>query len=154
MAAVDQFTKHLIVKQVVFGSRHVVIPHFFNITHITNTGAAWGVFSGKGWLLLGISMAVLAGIIIFLGKLAEGWPERYYGLLLIGSGIIGNSIDRVFRSEVVDFLQLYVGRYYWPSFNVADSCITVGVFLFILSSIFRPETGKGSASDGVVYRPK
>lgn len=154
MTLVDQLTKLLIVKNVAFASRHAVIPHFFNITYITNTGAAWGVFSGKGWLLLSISLAVLIGIVVFLGKLAEGWPERHFGLLLVASGIVGNSIDRVFRGEVVDFLQFYVGRFYWPSFNVADSCITVGVLLFIASSIFRPDASSGGSSDGLVFRPK
>ena len=154
MICVDQLTKAMVVKNIAFGTRHVVIPHLFNLTFITNTGAAWGMLSGKGWLLLGISMAVLIGIIVFLGKLAEGWPERYYGLLLIASGIVGNSIDRVARGEVVDFLQFYVNRFYWPSFNVADSCITVGVLLFIISSIFRPESGGGASSDGVIFRPK
>lgn len=154
MVAFDQLTKFLVVKNIVFGSRHAVIPHLFNLTYITNTGAAWGMLAGKSWLLLAISMSVLAVIVIFLGKLSEGWPERYYGLLLIASGIIGNSLDRVIRGEVVDFLQFYAGRFYWPSFNIADSCITVGVFLFIISSIFRPESGGGDASDGVVFKPK
>jgi signal peptidase II len=60
----------------------------------------------------------------------------------VASGIVGNVIDRVFRGEVVDFLQFYFLqlRYSWPSFNVADSCITVGVIIFIVSSIFRPES--------------
>ncbi len=138
----DQLSKLLIVKYVPFGSRHAVIPHLFNITYITNTGAAWGIFSGKGWLLMAIALGVLAGITIFLGKLSEGWPERFYALLLVASGIVGNVIDRVFRGEVVDFLQFYFLqlRYSWPSFNVADSCITVGVIIFIVSSIFRPES--------------
>lgn len=154
MVLLDQLTKFAVVKNIAFASRHAVIPHFFNLTYITNTGAAWGIFSGRTWLLLAISMAVLVGIVVFLGKLSEGWPERYYGLLLVGSGIVGNCIDRVFRGEVVDFLQFYAGRFYWPSFNVADSCITAGVLLFIISSIFRPESGGGASSDGVVFRPK
>jgi len=154
MVIVDQISKFLVVKHIVFGSRHVVIPHFFNLTYITNTGAAWGVMAGRGWLLLAISIAVLLSIVVFLGNLSEGWVERYYGLLLVASGIVGNSLDRVFRGEVVDFLQFYAGRFYWPSFNVADSCITAGVLLFIISSIFRPESGKDSSGDGIIFKPK
>jgi len=155
MVAIDQLSKWLVVKYVVFGSRHVVVPHCFNITYITNSGAAWGVLSGHAWLLMTISFAVLAGILVFLSYLSEGWPERYCGLLLIASGIVGNAIDRVFRGgEVVDFLQLYAGRFYWPSFNVADACITVGVTLYIASSVFRPESGKGGSSNGLVFKPK
>ena len=135
----DQLTKELIVRKVPFHSVQVVIPDFFNITHITNPGAAWGVLAGKGWLLLLISIAALAGIIFFLKRLSENYPERIYALLLICSGIVGNCTDRIFRGEVVDFLQFHIGKYYWPSFNVADSCITCGVFLFIVSTVFRPE---------------
>jgi len=154
MAGVDQASKALVVKSIPFASKIAVIPHCFNLTFITNTGAAWGIFSGKGWLLLAISMAVLAGIVIFLGPLSEGWPERVYGLLLVGSGIVGNSIDRIFRGSVVDFLQVYAGSFYWPSFNIADSCITAGVAIFIASSIFRPEAGKAGGGNGFVkYKP-
>jgi signal peptidase II len=71
------------------------------------------------------------------------------------SGILGNSIDRVFRGAVVDFLQFYIGKYVWPSFNVADSCICVGVFIYILSSLFRPDRKKNNpdSSSYVHYRP-
>ncbi len=136
---IDQLTKEVIVRTVPFHSVQVVIPDFFNITYITNPGAAWGVLAGKGWLLLLISIAALAGIILFLKRLSENYPERIYALLLIASGIVGNCTDRIFRGEVVDFLQFHVGRFYWPSFNVADSCITCGVAIFIISTVFRPE---------------
>ncbi len=136
---IDQLTKECIVRNVPYHSVQIVIPEFFNITHITNPGAAWGMLAGKGWLLLLISIAALAGIIFFLKKLSENYPERIYGLLLIASGIVGNCTDRIFRGEVVDFLQFHVGRFYWPSFNVADSCITCGVAIFVISTVVRPE---------------
>ncbi len=142
LLAADQLTKALIVQYVQFASKTVVIPYFFNITHITNTGAAWGIFSGKGWLLLAVSIAVLISMILWFRQLCEGWSERMLALMLIASGIVGNSIDRIFRGEVVDFLQFYVGRFVWPSFNVADSCITVGVIIYVASTVFRPETPK------------
>lgn len=138
----DQVTKYFIVKQVDFGDRISVIPNLFDITHVTNIGAAFGILSGKHYLLLTISLCVLVVIIVFISKLTEGWAERYYALMLIVSGILGNCTDRILRGEVVDFLHFYIGRFSWPSFNIADSCITVGVIIFIASTIFRPELKK------------
>ena len=146
LLALDQITKAAVVKYIRFGDRIPVIPDFFNLTHITNTGAAWGILAGHGWLLLLISFAVLIAVICFIQTLTDGWTERIYAIGLIVSGILGNSIDRIFRGEVVDFLQFLFGRYQYPSFNVADSCICVGVFLFILSTILRPEK-KNAGSD-------
>lgn len=138
----DQLTKYWVVKEIPYASRNVVIPHFFNLTYVTNTGAAWGILSGRYWLLLTISGAVFFAALWFLRYLTEGWKERYYAVMLILSGILGNSVDRVFRGAVVDFLQFYVGKFVWPSFNVADSCICIGVFIYILSSLLRPERKK------------
>ena len=137
---IDQLTKEAIVRMVPYHSVQVVIPDFFNITYITNPGAAWGMLAGKGWLLLLISIAALAGIILFLKRLSENYAERIYALLLIAS-------DRIFRGEVVDFLQFHVGRFYWPSFNVADSCITCGVAVFLISTVFRPEKKRAAEQE-------
>lgn len=138
----DQITKEIIVRSVPSGSLIPVIPDFFYITHVTNPGAAWGILSGRGWLLLAISFAAFAAIIFFLRHLSEGYPERIYALLAVCAGIAGNCTDRIFRGEVVDFLLFYIGRYQWPAFNVADMCISCGVILFVISSLFRPERKK------------
>lgn len=135
----DQLTKYWVVKEIPFASRQTVIPGFFNLTYVTNTGAAWGILSGRYWLLLAISGAVFFAALWFLRHLTDGWKERYFAVLLILSGILGNCIDRVFRGAVVDFLQFYIGKYVWPSFNVADSCICIGVFIYIISSMIRPD---------------
>ncbi len=152
--ALDQISKAAVVKYIRFGERIPVIPDFFNLTYITNTGAAWGILAGHGWLLLLISCAVLIAVICFIRTLTDGWPERIYAIGLIVSGILGNSIDRIFRGEVVDFLQFLFGRYQYPSFNVADSCICVGVFLFILSTILRPEKKKTPSDSSYVQIQK
>ena len=139
----DQLTKYWVVKAIPFAARQTVIPGFFNLTYVTNTGAAWGILSGRYWLLLTISGLVFAAAIWYLRTLTDGWKERYFAIFLVMSGILGNSIDRIFRGAVVDFLQFYIGKYVWPSFNVADSCICVGVFIYILSTLLRPERKKG-----------
>ncbi len=144
LLALDQYSKYWIVKNIPFGFKTVVIPDFFNITHITNTGAAWGILSGRGGFLLLIATLVMISVLWFLRSLTDGCTERYFAVFLVISGIVGNSIDRVFRGAVVDFLQFYIGKYVWPSFNVADSCICVGVFIFILSTLIRPERRKSN----------
>lgn len=138
----DQITKEIIVRVLPLYSREIVIPGFFNITSVRNKGAAWGMFAGKQWFLLTISFAALIGIIFFFRKLTGNFPERIIALFLLVSGIVGNCTDRLFRKEVVDFLEFHLGRFYWPSFNVADTCITVGVLIYVLSSLIRPEPEK------------
>ncbi len=144
----DQISKFMIVdilKNV--GTRIQVIPGFFDLTYVTNTGAAWGILAGKGALLLVISIAVFVLLSFFLRQICEGWTERYYALLMVMSGILGNSIDRVARGAVVDFLRFhYEQKYEWPSFNIADCAITVGVAAFIISMLFRPEQKKSSGN--------
>ena len=139
----DQLTKYWVVKEIPFASRRIVIPGFFNLTYVTNTGAAWGILAGRYWLLLTVSAVVFIAAIWHLRTLTESWKERYFAIFLVMSGILGNSIDRIFRGAVVDFLQFYIGKYVWPSFNVADSCICVGVFIYILSTLLRPERKTG-----------
>lgn len=138
----DQLTKEMVVQSIPIGKMIPVIPGFFSLTHITNPGAAWGILAGRAWLLLAISIAAFAAIVFFLRHLSENYPERIFALLAVCSGIAGNCTDRIFRGEVVDFLLFYVGRYHWPAFNVADICISCGVFVFVLSSLFRPDRKK------------
>ena len=135
----------MVVQSIPIGKMIPVIPGFFSLTHITNPGAAWGILAGRAWLLLAISIAAFAAIVFFLRHLSENYPERIFALLAVCSGIAGNCTDRIFRGEVVDFLLFYIGRYHWPAFNVADICISCGVFVFVLSSLFRPDRKKKHA---------
>ena len=138
LALLDQFTKLLVVGSFRLHEQRTVIPGFFNLTYITNKGAAWGMFYGYGWVLLLVSIVVMGVIIWRMRSLTEGWNERYVALFLVISGIIGNSVDRLWRKEVVDFLDFRIFGYAWPAFNVADSAITVGVTIYLLSILFRP----------------
>jgi signal peptidase II len=133
----DQITKVLTERFIT--SPIQVIPNLFSLVYVKNPGAAWGILAGKGSLLLIISIVVLILMTIYMRKLTEGWIERYFSISLIFGGIFGNSLDRIFRGSVVDFLDFYVGTHHWPAFNVADSAICVGVFIFIISSWIRPE---------------
>jgi len=128
-----------------------VIAGFFNLTFITNTGAAFGIFARSGgflrkWLLGGVAVAALVALVFAWRHLKDN--HRLYPLAigLIGGGAVGNLIDRVRFGAVVDFLDFYIGRYHWPAFNVADSAITVGVALFILAGFLE----KGSADNKTI----
>lgn len=130
---VDQFTKSIIENTLFLNQVIEVIPNFFNIVYIKNPGAAFGIFSDAGTyrviFLVAVSSIAVALIAYLIGQ-SEGVPP-VIGLSMIGGGAIGNLIDRAKYGEVTDFLDVYVGSYHWPAFNVADSAITVGVGLMI-----------------------
>jgi signal peptidase II len=115
-----------------------VIRGFFYIVHVGNTGAAWSVFSGRSVLLAVLAAATL--VAIFIGRRALGLQasriQACFGLMC--GGIAGNLIDRLARGHVVDFLDFHFGHYIYPTFNVADSAICAGVFLYALYSLRSP----------------
>ena len=143
LVALDQVTKILVLKHIELHDRITVIPGFFDLTHLTNKGAAWGMFHDLPWLPFAISIAAFVLLIVFLRKLAAGWPERCFALLMVASGIAGNCTDRLWHGAVIDFLRFHWRNVAeWPSFNVADSAICCGVALFVISEFFRPEDKK------------
>ena len=107
-----------------------VIPDFFYICHIGNTGAAWGLFHGRSFLLAVFSL--LALVLLYFFRKSLGLRNLYtqMSLGLVTGGIIGNLYDRLAYNHVVDFLDFHLGFYRWPAFNIADSSILIGVLLF------------------------
>lgn len=149
----DQVTKYWILTNFSLYETRTVIPGFFNLVNIRNTGAAFGLFAGNesGWRtwFFGIIALIAIFAIIFLFKHYRQKGSLYvYALSCIAGGAIGNVIDRVRFGAVVDFLDFYVGRYHWPAFNVADSAIVVGVGLFLLGNFVHPEMDKSSEKEG------
>lgn len=135
----DQLTKIWIVKSFLLYESLEVIPGFFNLTYLTNKGAAFGFLAGVTSTWRHYFFLVLASVALIL--LSFAWfrmrkDHPFYGpaLALIAGGAIGNVIDRVRLGAVVDFLDIYVAGHHWPAFNVADSAITVGVALFLLTN--------------------
>lgn len=125
---IDQITKYLIRKNL---SPHEVIKILpgLNIVHVSNTGAAFGILRGAGNLFfIGISVIAIAVILYLLIK--EKRHLLPYSLIL--GGAIGNLIDRITIGHVTDFIDLYVGRFHWPAFNVADSSLTVGIIILFI----------------------
>ena len=134
----DQITKAAVEKYLTHSI--YVISGFFSLAKIQNSGAAWGMFQGYRWLLLSISILFFIGVILFFRTLTEGWKERYFATALVLGGILGNSVDRIWRGGfVVDFLDFYIKGHHWPAFNIADSAICIGISIFIISSWKRPE---------------
>ncbi len=139
----DQWSKIVIENTFQLHHGKVVIPGFFDITYALNKGAAWSILEGYGWLLLTVAGAVLAAALFFLRHLADGYPERYFAIFTVISGIIGNSIDRIWRGAVVDFISLHYHEvYHYPIFNIADCAICIGIGVFMLSSLLRPDPEK------------
>lgn len=140
----DQYTKHLVRSGMVYGETmivHAALRNIFDLTHTTNTGAAFGIFQGGSVVFTVIAIVVAAAIIYFnwtlLGK--QRWLRVALGLQM--GGAVGNLIDRLRFGTVTDFLHVH----YWPVFNVADSSITVGVVILavlMFSEIRRDKQGR------------
>lgn len=136
----DQMTKAWIQKTMLLHQSIPVIPNLFNLTYIRNPGAAFGLFaSGGGSLRSAFFIAVSVVALVVLSLLYTKAPRETYllrfSLSLVVGGAIGNLMDRIRLGEVVDFLDFYLGSYHWPAFNVADSCITIGISLLILHTM-------------------
>ena len=134
----DVVTKHLVIQNLSFSDRIPVIDGFFYLTHVRNAGAAFGLFATapvelRLTFFVGVASIAIVIIISFFRKLAPGDRLAALALGLILGGAIGNLIDRIRFMEVVDFLHFRLwGGYTWPDFNVADTCIVVGVGVLVL----------------------
>lgn len=142
VAAADQLTKAWVVATRPFGSESEVIPGLFRLVHARNRGIAFGLFGASGSSVQLALLVVVAGIVAFVAwqlSRAGGDGLAGWGLALVLGGALGNIVDRVFRGEVVDFLDFYVrlgGReHHWFAFNVADSAISVGAGLVVLGEL-------------------
>ena len=133
----DQITKWIIVKNIgLNGQKIEVIKNHFDIVHVKNPGAAWGMFGDHTWALAVLSFVASVVMIFLFKKLAEERVSQAIAISMIIGGTIGNFIDRAFLAEVTDFLSFHwYNSYYFPAFNVADSAISVGVFIYIICSL-------------------
>ena len=136
----DQASKLWIVSQFSLYESREILPGFFNLTYVTNNGAAFSILAGQpaAWrqvFFVLINLVALAAIGVFQYRI--GRYSRLYtvALALIAGGAAGNLTDRLRLSHVIDFLDLYIGTHHWPAFNIADAAINVGVALFLLNSL-------------------
>lgn len=143
----DQLTKWIVVKEMELGESIPVIDNFLYITSHRNRGAAWGILQGQMWFFYVITIIVVIGLIVYIRKInkADKWLGVALGLML--GGAIGNFIDRVFRQEVVDFVNTYIFTYDFPIFNVADSALVVGVGIMFILTLFEGKQKKESTKE-------
>jgi signal peptidase II len=140
----DQWTKWLIVKNMELGERISVWDPWFGILSHRNRGAAWGMLEGQMWLFTIVTVAVIIAILYFYHTEAKGKPLFQISLMLLLGGAIGNFIDRLFRGEVVDFVDVYIPiiNYDFPIFNIADAALTIAVVMLFITIILDEKAGK------------
>jgi signal peptidase II len=141
----DQWTKQMVLRFIGPDEPRVLISDFFSLVNVTNTGAAFGSFRGNNIFFVVISSVALVVVLGLLlrARTHDRWRDLSLALLL--AGILGNLTDRLLYGHVIDFLlfDLHVPYAHpWPAFNVADSCISVAVVLFIIHS-FRKQKSPG-----------
>jgi signal peptidase II len=147
--AIDQFTKNLLLRFISPYDARVVVPDFFSLVNVTNTGAAFGSFKGNNAFFIVISIIALVAVTALLARPRRPDTLRDLSLALLLAGILGNLTDRLFHGHVIDFLLFNLHVRYadpWPAFNVADSCISIAVMLFIIHSFRRQKESSMSPS--------
>ncbi len=133
VVALDQITKYLALTYINPYDSFKILP-FLHLVLVTNKGAAFGMFKHIGSSFF-IAASVIA--IIFVIYLLIRGKEDHLGLSLILGGAIGNIIDRILYGSVVDFIDLSIGKYHWPAFNIADSALSVGVTIILLNNLLK-----------------
>lgn len=141
----DQVSKAWIHHSLPFGAYHApdnieLIPGFFHIVHLGNTGAAWGILPGMSFWLGVLAAAALAAIFIFRRYLHLDLLAVQISFGFLVGGIFGNLIDRLLHGHVIDFLDFHFGSFTWPAFNIADAGICIGVAIYIILSFIHPKS--------------
>ncbi len=146
--ALDQWTKHLVLRFVSPDEPRIIISNFFHLVNVTNTGAAFGSFRNNNTFFIAISSLAFFVVLVLLVRRRSRDVWRDVSLALLLAGILGNLTDRLLYGHVIDFLlfDLHVRfAHPWPAFNVADSCISIAVVCFIIDSFWQ---SKGVISPG------
>lgn len=140
----DQWTKWLIYTHMGIGNGFTVIPGFFDIIHMRNTGAAFGMLQGlpeayRTLFFTSVTIVACAAVFTIFWRMEDNsWILKAVFCLII-AGALGNLTDRFIFNEVVDFLSFHVGRYRWPTFNMADTFISAGMVGLLIYSFLEPE---------------
>jgi len=150
LIVIDQFTKQWVIRVFDLYESVAVMP-YFNLTYVRNYGAAFSFLADQsGWqryLFTGLAIAITAVLVIWLKRNPVALWRQNLAFALIISGAIGNVIDRIIYGYVIDFLDVYVGDWHWPAFNVADSAITIGAALMLLEAFFEQRDDDATGRD-------
>jgi len=151
LVVLDQITKAVVVSRLALHESVTLVPGLLDLTHVRNTGAAFGMFNAvdfpyKAVVITVLALAALAAIATYAGRLGSDSLLARVGLTLVVSGAVGNLIDRARQGSVVDFVDVYWRGWHFWAFNVADSAITVGAAAIILDLLL---SGRRHASQAV-----
>ena len=149
--ALDIWTKALVLARIQLHEAIPVIPNFFQLVHVRNTGAAFGLGANASSKLVPVLLnvgAIAVFCVVVVYALRSSVTDRLLqtGLHLILGGAIGNLLDRFRFGYVVDFLDVYIGRHHWPAFNVADSAICIGIALLFFDMRKKPDSEPATES--------
>ncbi len=145
----DQVSKLWIVNSFELFHSKIIIPGFFNLVYVTNSGAAFSILADvdspwRHYFFVGVGVVALIVLSFFWYRLRKNSAYFSVALALIAGGAAGNLIDRVRVGAVVDFIDIYVGSYHWPAFNVADSAICIGVTVYLVFSFIEEKQKNNS----------
>ena len=140
----DQLSKQWIIGEFYYGARREVIAGLFELTHVRNPGGAFSFFANgpafpRMLFFVGMTLVAIVLLLVFFRRLEPGARLTAASLGGILGGAIGNLIDRIVHGEVIDFLDFHIGTHYWPTFNLADSFIVVGVGILLVEMFFEQE---------------
>lgn len=139
----DRITKWAIVQTIALEDTRSIIPGFFRLAHLENTGAAFSLFAEstspfRTALLIAFSLAALAVVVLLLWRSRNEFTASTLALSFILGGALGNLWDRLADGRVTDFLDFYLGVHHWPPFNMADSAIVAGALLLLVRMMRNP----------------
>ena len=148
LTAFDQYGKLLAVRVLEGREPVAVFPGFHELCHVVNIGASWGIFPGWRWSLAVFATVALTLLAVFHRRVfPPGQPLPATTLALLLGGIAGNLIDRVRIGGVIDFIHLYWRNWSFPVFNVADTCITFGLALYIAGQVASERAARKKMKD-------
>lgn len=128
---IDQLSKYIVMQNMFLGQSIALVKGIFHLTYIQNPGAAFGILAGKTWFFVGVTLLVLGAMAFGYRWIKQAGTLYQWALGLVAGGAIGNLIDRIRFSGVIDFLDFRI----WPVFNLADTAICLGVGLILLAAL-------------------
>ncbi|SOC35381.1 signal peptidase II [Ureibacillus acetophenoni] len=140
----DQWTKWIVVQNMELGERISIWDPWLGILSHRNRGAAWGMLEGQMWIFFIVTIVVVIGIIYYFHKQAKGNHFFAVSLMILLGGTLGNFIDRLFRGEVVDFVDVLIPvfNYHFPIFNIADAALTISIIMIIITVLMEERAEK------------
>jgi signal peptidase II len=152
VVVLDQWTKWLVEVHLAHHVAQPIVPGLLNLTHVRNTGVAFGLFASNGmsasWVLTGLGLLALSAVSVYFGYASPRDRGLLVALALVVGGAVGNLIDRIASGAVTDFIDVFVGMHHWPSFNVADAAISIGIVLMAIDSLWSRRAARASEPQG------